>query len=269
MEEAVTRQHAHPNTVFHCLYGFYCLGYTRKELARMYLKTVETVGVMKGLRWRIASGCAATLQIAHFLTWDEAQAAFEDTHHITISISSVWRLIHECGLTRKVLERRAMPIKEADVFCFVEELGNINCSHANLVFLDEVSFDNRGIIRRRGYSLKGKKIAVREDFQRKPRVSILAFIGVSCVLEYYDTQDTFDRVQFAQCCSDFAYSEAGNVRMYPDSHSVWILDGTSIHRDPEIVHFLRSIGIVPIFLPAYYPFFNPIAFLFGYIKRSF
>ncbi|KAG1695520.1 hypothetical protein DVH05_028562 [Phytophthora capsici] len=46
-------------------------------------------------------------------------------HHISISKSSVWRIIHDCGLTYKVLERRAMHIKEQDVFRFVEELSNI------------------------------------------------------------------------------------------------------------------------------------------------
>ncbi|GMF90591.1 unnamed protein product [Phytophthora fragariaefolia] len=156
-----------------------------------------------------------------------------------------------------------------DVFRFVEELSHINWCHSNLVFLDEVSFDNRGMIWKRGYSLKGQTIAIRGAFQRKPRVSVLAFMGVNGVIDYYDTQGTLDRVEFVKCCQDFAYSESGSVRQYPGRNSVWILDGASIHRDPDIVHFLRSIGIVPIFLPAYCPFFNPIEFLFGYIKRSF
>jgi hypothetical protein len=39
--------------------------------------------------------------------------------------------------------------------------------------------------------------------------------------------------------------------------------------DPEIVHYLRSVGVVPIFLPAYCPFFNPIEYMFGYVKRAF
>ncbi|KAE9030083.1 hypothetical protein PR001_g11353 [Phytophthora rubi] len=43
MEEAVTKQHAHPNTVFHCLYGYYCLGYTRKALAEIYNKGPTTI----------------------------------------------------------------------------------------------------------------------------------------------------------------------------------------------------------------------------------
>ncbi|KAG6961109.1 hypothetical protein JG687_00007844 [Phytophthora cactorum] len=55
-----------------------------------------------------------------------------------------------------------MHINERVVFRFVEELSNIDWSHHNLVFLDEVSFDNRGMIRKRGYALKGKKkLAIR------------------------------------------------------------------------------------------------------------
>lgn len=159
-----------------------------------------------------------------------------------------------------------MHIKELDVFRFVEELAQVNWCHSNIVFLDEVSFDNRGMIRKRGYSLKGQTIAIRGDFQRKPRVSVLAFMGVAGIIDYYDTQGTFDRVDYFRCCQDFAYSTRGNVRRYPGSNSVWILDGASIHRDSEIIHFLRSVGIVPILLPAYCPFFNPIEYMFGYIK---
>ncbi|KAE9043170.1 hypothetical protein PR001_g5906 [Phytophthora rubi] len=287
MEEAVTRQHAHPNTVFHCLYGFYCLGHSRKELARIYKKTVKTIGNWINVYERTGTYQRADSKVLRRFTaahqqWlcdyyaehplaylDEAQDAILRAHAMTISISSVWRIIHDAGLTRKVLERRAMHIKELVVFRFVEELAQVNWCHSNLVFLDKVLFDNRGMIRKRGYSLKGQTIAIRGDFQRKPRVSVLAFMGVTGIIDYYDTQGTFDRVDFFQCCQDFAYSTRGNVRQYPGSNSVWILDGASIHRDPEIIHFLRSVGIVPIFLPAYCPFFNPIEYMFGYIKRSF
>ncbi|KAF1786990.1 hypothetical protein GQ600_16294 [Phytophthora cactorum] len=58
-----------------------------------------------------------------------------------------------------------MYIKESGIFRFAEELRN----HHNLVFLDEVSSDNREMIRKSGYSLKGKTVAIRGDFQRKPR----------------------------------------------------------------------------------------------------
>ncbi|OWY98173.1 hypothetical protein PHMEG_00031125 [Phytophthora megakarya] len=75
-----------------------------------------------------------------------------------------------------------MRIKEADVFWFIEELRHINWCHANLILLDEVSFDIRGMIRKRGYSLKGQTVAICGDFQRKSRVSVLAFMGVTVIL---------------------------------------------------------------------------------------
>ncbi|OWZ11663.1 Serine/threonine-protein kinase [Phytophthora megakarya] len=113
------------------------------------------------------------------------------------------------------------------------------------------------------------KLGYSKQHLRKPRISILAFIGVSEILDYYNTEGTFDRVKFTKCCQDFVYSTRGRVRQYPGRHSVWILDGASIHSDPEIVHYLRSVGVTPILLPVYCPFFNPIEFLFGYVKCSF
>ncbi|KAG6958645.1 hypothetical protein JG687_00009266 [Phytophthora cactorum] len=106
------------------------------------------------------------------------------------------------------------------------------------------------MIRKRGYAMRGEKVAIRGDFQRKPR-------------------GTFDRVSFVECCPDIGYSDCGNVRQYPGSNSVWILDEVTIHRHPEIVHYLHSVGVIPIFLLAYCPFFNPIEFMLGYMKRAF
>lgn len=58
------------------------------------------------------------------------------------------------------------------------------------------------------------------------------------------------------------------VQRYPGFHSVWILDGAKIHCDRHIVKYLRIIGILPIFLPAYCPFFNPLEVVFGLIKKD-
>ena len=49
---------------------------------------------------------------------------------------------------------------------------------------------------------------------------------------------------------------------------MWIMDGAAIHCHPKIVQVLRSLGLVVIFLPAYSPFFNPIEYLFGLIKKK-
>lgn len=43
-ELAATKQHAHPNPVFHCLSAFYNLGYIHQRLAHVYNKDVRTIG---------------------------------------------------------------------------------------------------------------------------------------------------------------------------------------------------------------------------------
>ncbi|OWZ01181.1 hypothetical protein PHMEG_00027489 [Phytophthora megakarya] len=229
MEEAVTRQHAHPNT-----------------LAHIYHKTVKTSGnwipvyERTGTYQRVDTGATRKFTATH-RKWlcdfyaehplaylDEARDAFVRAYQVSILVSTVWQIIHDGGLTRTVLERRAMHIKEQDVFRFVEELSHINWFHSNIIFLDKVSFDNRGMIRKRGYSLRGQKIAIRRDFQRKRRVSVLACLSVTGIIDYYNTEGTFDSVQFFQCCRDFAYSARGKVRQYPGSISVWIICSSGV-----------------------------------------
>ncbi|KAG6621822.1 Choline/Carnitine O-acyltransferase [Phytophthora cinnamomi] len=143
MEEAVTRQHAHPSTVYHCLYAHLKLGYTRNHLAHVFNKTEHTIG-----NWLQTYNKTGVFQRArttrerkytnqrriwlfnyyqhHQLSYlDEALDAFRRAHGTEISKTSVWRIIHSFGLTWKVLERRAIHIKELDVFRFVEELVQV------------------------------------------------------------------------------------------------------------------------------------------------
>jgi len=46
------------------------------------------------------------------------------------------------------------------------------------------------------------------------------------------------------------------------------MDGAKIHLDKNFIYYLRSLGIIVLFLPAYCPFFNPIELVFGFMKRD-
>ncbi|KAG9402733.1 hypothetical protein AC1031_021970 [Aphanomyces cochlioides] len=93
---------------------------------------------------------------------DEAKHAFEVHFKRRISISTVWSIIHKHGLTWNVLERRSMQIRMADVTRYFHELNSIDWSYANIQFLDEVSFDSKGMIRKNCYAMKGKKLCFRD-----------------------------------------------------------------------------------------------------------
>ncbi|OWZ02697.1 hypothetical protein PHMEG_00025699 [Phytophthora megakarya] len=158
MEEVATRQHAHLNTVYHCLFVYYKLGYTKQHLTQIFNKSERTLGnwiktyeyTGDFQRAKAASKRTFTADPRDWLInyyqdhplayFDEARDAFIKIHRIKISKTCVWRIVHESGLTWKVLERREMHIKERDVFRFVEELSHVDWRQKNIVFLDEVSF---------------------------------------------------------------------------------------------------------------------------------
>lgn len=87
------------------------------------------------------------------------------------------------------------------------------------------------------------------------------------MLQSYRTEGTFTRQKFFDCIQKFAI-QSGKVETYPGRHSIWIMDGARIHCDKNIIMYLRSLGILPIFLPAYCPMFNPIEVIFGICKRD-
>ena len=117
----------------------------------------------------------------------------------------------------------------------------------------------------RGYAPRGQKLFVRGEFTRSNRVSLLCFIGVNGLLEACITNGTFTRLKFFEHCRRFAKS--GKCQVYPGIHSIWVMDGAKIHCDASIIDYLRTVGIVVVFLPAYCPFFNPIEISFGLVKK--
>jgi hypothetical protein len=72
-----------------------------------------------------------------------------------ISISSVLRIMYEANLCKKVVERRALQVTHEDIARFVSEIELIRPRYHQLVFLDEMGVDNKSMIRRRGWFLRG------------------------------------------------------------------------------------------------------------------
>jgi hypothetical protein len=158
-----------------------------------------------------------------------------------------------------------MNIKESQILRFTDEMNSLTWFLSSLVFLDEVSFDNRSMLRSRGYGKKGVSLCVKGDNNRSKRTSLLGFIGVNGILKLYKTEGTFNRHTFFECLQQFA-EESRYVYQYPGQYSIFIMDNARIHSHPGISIYLRSLGIIPIFLPPYCPFFNPIEALFHIFK---
>jgi transposase len=195
----------------------------------------------------------------------ELKEKFHRHFGFSVHESTLSRFLVSKGITKKVIERRAMQVRQKDVSRFTSEMNFIQPLQDQLLFLDEMSCDNRSMLRKKGWGLIGEKVLHRAIFKRSKRISVLAFLGVDGIVEVFQEEGTFTRLKFFNCIKNLLVS--GKVEKYPGRNSVWVLDGASIHLSPDIVSYLFCMGIKVIFLPAYAPFFNPIENLFGMVKR--
>ena len=304
--QQATRRHATVEVKYHALYAIKFLGHQQKDVAIMFNKSEATISKWvtrfdaTGSLEKKVRVVAPRKVTPENLKWlldfykknpltflDEARDEFRDFWHETLSASTIWRVLQAAGLCWKVrclldrsphcvathskacilsqkLERRAINIQLDDIIRFYNELQSLVWDITTLLFLDEVSLDNRSMRRTHGYGASGTPLYVTGEYIRLPRVSLLCFITSSGLIDCPSTEGTFTRLKFFQRCKELV--ESGAVSAYPGPGSIWILDGVKIHCHPDIINYLRAAGIVPIFLPAYCPFYNLIEIFFGIVK---
>ncbi|KAI9347413.1 hypothetical protein DFJ73DRAFT_777509 [Zopfochytrium polystomum] len=105
--QAVKHEHPSTNTIYHCLYGYYFKGLSKAHLSRLYGKSPSTIA-----NWINKFEENGEGPILHL---DEAVKRFQERFGVLISVSSVCRILHESGLTWKVLERRAIQINVVEI----------------------------------------------------------------------------------------------------------------------------------------------------------
>jgi DDE superfamily endonuclease len=57
-----------------------------------------------------------------------------------------------------------------------------------------------------------------------------------------------------------------SCNLFPDKHSVLVMDNASIHRSEGIEQICRDVGVILVYLPLYSPDLNPIEEFFAELK---
>ena len=301
--EHIVKSHASIQVKYYALYAIYFLGIDIQDVAFFFGKTEATIrNWVKRFEKHGHLEKKKRVRVIHKVTdeqrnWilayyrkrpisflSETKEAYAQKWGETVSESTVWRVLHPAGLSCKVrqlappfpviaaglatnrqeLECRAINVRFDDIIRFFLELQSTDWDLFNLVFLDEVSLDNRGMRRTHGYGESGKRLFVNGEYVRLPRVPLLCFLTHEGLLDAVPTEGTFTRDKFFECCEELVHS--GYIQAYPGPRSIWIMDGAKIHRHRAIIDYLRTAGIVVLFLPAYCPFYNPIEIFFGLLK---
>lgn len=97
------------------------------------------------------------------------------------------------------VERSTIQIRFSDICRFSKEVKAGNVIVYCYLFLDEMSFDNRDMLRYRVWFLKGSVPSYVCNHKRKERISILAFMSVFGIEETYQINGAFKRRRFMEC----------------------------------------------------------------------
>ena len=127
------------------------------------------------------------------------------------------------------------------------------------VFLDETGADRRNMLRKYGYSIRGKPAQRHTWLVRGERVSGIAIISVRGLLDVSVVKGTVD----GDTCKFYDFVQKYLLpQLMPfngvNPHSIVILDNCSIHYVEEITSMIEEVGALVHFLPPYSPDFNPI-----------
>jgi len=199
------------------------------------------------------------------ITLHEIQEQLLFTLFIQIDLANICRLLQQSGFTRQKLRITALQQSKYSRQCYMEEVSIYNPEM--FIFLDETGADRRNVLRRYGYSMRGRPIVNQQLLFRGCRISALAFISMCGLLDVKLVQGTTDGDTFYNfvkgCLLPHLLPFDGS-----NPHSVVIMDNCSIHHIGEVVKMIEEVGAIVHFLPPYSPDFMPTELAFSKVKMS-
>lgn len=180
---------------------------------------------------------------------------------ITVSGSTVCKLLHKNGFSRKKLVKVAIQRSVGYRGAFMANV--LQFPRNFFVWVDETGSDRRDQLRKFGYAVRGWPAIKSHFLTRGTRISAVVAMSSDGVEAYELYTGSTDAIKFF----DFIRgSLIPSMAPFPGEHSILILDNCSIHHAQHIKDFLNNMGILVLFLPPYSPDFNPIEELFSYLK---
>ena len=193
----------------------------------------------------------------------EIQAEIEYTTGTHLAPSTICQFLHKSGFSRQRMRIIATQRDDSLRALFASEVSIYTADM--FIFLDETGTDRRNVLRQYAYSWRGMPAVAHRLLVRGQRLSSIAIMSTSGVLDCHVVQGTVDGDVFY----DFVQNDL-LPHMMPfngvNPHSVLVLDNASIHHVDGIMSMVESIGALVLFLPPYSPDYNPIEELFSKLK---
>ena len=247
--------------------------YIHVTTVRRIITQFDTYGDVAPVSYKLGTNCMLGQQdedtIIESLMYnpamylDELQQELHQSTGTWTSISTIFRIIHCHGFTRKMLRHVAMKQSDDKRVEFMEEMNYISANM--IVWLDETGSDRRNECRKRRYHLRGMTPT---DFKFTVRGKHLLSIGIMSArgVEEVDTYEgNINGDKFCdfieRCLVPILQSFNGT-----NNRSIVVMDNASIYHVNKVVTTIQNTGTLLRFLPSYSPDFNPIEELFSKFK---
>ena len=195
----------------------------------------------------------------------ELQMELRTSLHLEISLTSLSRFLKENNFTRQKLSLIARQRNES---LRQEYISDVSIFESHMfVFIDETGTDRRDAIRKYGYSLQGKTPKSNRLLCRGERLSALAIMSCSGLMDVHIEHGTINGDKFLV----FVERNLLPTLMPYDGvnpNSIVILDNASIHHVDGVVEMIGEVGALVYFLPPYSPDFAPIEECFSKVKNT-
>ena len=193
----------------------------------------------------------------------ELQDILVEQTGIAVCLSTICRFLHRIGFSRQKLRIVAI---QRDDFLRTQFVSDVSIYEPEmLIFLDETGSDRRNNIRKHGYSLRGKPLVSHELLVRGERISAIAFMSMSGMLDCKTVKHSVNGETFYQFMQTAVLPHLMTFNG-ANPHSVLIMDNCSIHHVDAVVKMVHEVGALVHFLPPYSPDYNPIEEAFSKVK---
>lgn len=171
-----------------------------------------------------------------------------DVSGMCVSESTICRVLHKCGVTRKQMRQVAVQRSTSLRGYFMARV--LLYRKEQLVWLDETGCDNKTFMRKYGYAIRGQTPCCHRLLVRGRRISVVA-VSTEGIIAYECFTGSLNSGLFF----DFVRG-----KLIPQMHSfdgsspksVLIMDNCSVHHVQEIQDLLSSVGIPILYLPPWH-----------------
>jgi len=181
----------------------------------------------------------------------------------TADVSTICRFLKSSGFTRKNMRDVAIQCSEELRARYSSEVALYDFNM--LVFIDETGSSRRDAMRKFGYSLRGQRCVKKRLLVRGERVSAIAALSSSGILDVKFVFGSVDGEMFSQ------FIELNLLpHLLPfngiNPNSIVVMDNASVHYNYKVAQLIRSVRALLVYLPPYSPDLNPIEEAFSAVK---